>query len=211
MKKILYFSFTLIILLLAGNAVLFYKYKQLKVYHLSLVDKYNELSTKQLRIASVLKENNVVQRMTEAMSCPDITLVDPGSKRNRKISDLLQKDAPLLFFRFRETDCNACVQQALELLKDIAVRFPEQKIVVLSGYKNVRQFYAYAGNESKEFKVYNVNEFPILPDNYDKPYFFVLNKNMELRDIFFYVKEETELNMDYLNCIIRKHWGKART
>lgn len=206
MKKIVYLLLALIALLLAGNIVLLNKYRELKIYNLSLMDKYDELSVKHSKISSVLKENNVLQRATEATLCPNITLVNPQVKRDFRMSDLVKKNEPLLFFRFKETDCDACIQQVLGLLKNITTQLPNQRIIILSGYKNVRQFYAYANSENKLFEVYNINELPILPDNYDKPYFFVLNGNLELRDVFFYVKEDVDLTIDYLKCIVHKYW-----
>lgn len=206
MKKMISLPGLVILLLILANIVLLKKYRELKAYSLSVTEKYEQLSVKHTKVKAALKENTVIQRVTEAMLCPDVTLIDPRTKSNTRLSELVKEGNPLLFFRFKDTDCDACVQHALHVLKNIALKLHDQQMIILSGYKNVRQFYAFAAHEKKSFKVFNADELSILPDNYEKPYFFMLNGSMELKDVFFYVKEDTEVTSDYLQSIHHKYW-----
>ncbi len=207
MKKIVYLSAVFIIALLVFNIILLKKNNELKQQNLSIMDKYNELSVKELRVTSILKKNSIFQHAAEALYCPDIQLKDPKTKNDIKLSALVKDNEPLLFFRFKENDCDACIQQAIRMLKKISENYPNQRITILSGYKNARQFYAYADSETKTFDIYNVDDFPVIPEQQENPYFFVLNGGMEMKNVFVPVKEDMELTADYLGCITQKYWS----
>lgn len=207
MKKLVYLLTIFVIVLLGFNVILLKKHQEIKAQNMLLIDKYNKLSVRELRTSSILKKNIIFHHAAEAAYCPDIQLKKPKTNSDLKLSALVNNsNEPLLFFRFKETDCDACVQQALKLLKKITEQSPGRRITILSGYKNVRQFYAYADNESKSFDIYNVDELPVIPETQESPYFFVLNGDLAMKNVFVPMKGDMEFTVDYLECISQKYW-----
>lgn len=178
----------------------------MKSHNIYLINNYNELSIKELRTSSILKNNMLLQYISESILDPEIELRSPIEKNSTRISDLIKDKKVLLFFRFKENDCDACIQKGLELLKKTKNQLHNQRIIILSGYKNVSQFYAYAKSENILLEIYNVDVLPIPIDNQNNPYFFILNERLEMKNIFIPMKEDMKLTADYLDCIKDKYW-----
>lgn len=205
MKKLIYSLSIFTIVLLFCNIILLHKYQKAKSHYVSLEDVYTKSLRKIKNDSLIAYESRVMQSNCELMFCPNITLINPKNKQNIRILDLIDNDVPLLFFRFKETDCDACIQHILGVLNSVTDKIPGFRVIILSGYKNVRQFYAYANSENKAFDVYNVDELPIILDHHDKPYFFLLDKDMIFKDVFFYAKEDKRLIDNYLEFIVQKY------
>lgn len=183
------------------NLFILQKYKQLSGISTQISEAHNKTLKKEI----ILQENILTQYIAEGELCPDVNLKDPKTKQNKKISELIANDNPKLFFRFKETDCDACIQKALRLLKDIATEYPQLSITILSGYSNTRQFYAYANNENKSYEIYNITEFPITLEEQERPYFFILDNRLEIKSPHIFIQEDDYLSKEYLKCMIQKY------
>jgi hypothetical protein len=195
-----------IILLLIFNSVIAYKYNANKK-ELAIVNRFSELQVKENHNANSLKKAIMLQQLSEAIPCVDIEIKDAETQKTVFLHSLLEKDKPLLFFRFKESYCDACVEQSILLLTDMSKYFPENRILILSGYANVRQFYAYAQTYKKHFKVFNIDVLPIAAEDQDSPYFFVLTQDMKFQNIFIVNKEDIGLTSEYLHYMGHKYWS----
>ncbi len=201
MKMITWVLATGFVLVVALNFVLLDKYKQEREANVHKAETLERVSVNEL----TLQENMLFQYAAEAMPCPDVELRNPKTKGVLKLSELVEGKSPKLFFRFKETDCDACIQQALRLLKEITAEFPDLPVTILSGYANTRQFYAYANSENKSYEIYNVSSFPVVPEEQDKPYFFVLNGRAAMESVYIFTQGNSRLSREYLKCMRHKY------
>ena len=204
MKKLIFLLVAFVLLLLAFNVVILNKYKKTLAESELLIDRYNDLSAREARESSILKKQAILQQVAETMLLSDIEFKSPKNNSNVKLSALLKSGNPKLFFRFKETDCDACVQSSLRLIEETTAHMPRSEIVILSGYKNARQFYAYA--EQQLISVYNADNLPTVLDEQEQPYFFVMDSNLRMQNVFIPTKEDVNYTADYLNCVSHKYW-----
>lgn len=206
MKRIAYVLAIISFVLLTFDMILLVKNNDLSIEKMSLCKQLEEFSTKELE----LRESFISQYLVEGDSCPDLTLNTVETSKQVSLSELVgNSKGPLLFFRFKEIDCEACVQHSLKFLDKVTKDYPELKISILCGYKNVREFYAYASNRNQAFNIYNVNDIPISLEEQGNPYFFVLNKELIIRDAFVYFPKKFDLAKDYVNVIVQKVGEKS--
>lgn len=208
MKKKRYLQFSIIVILIFFNILLLNETRKLRREYILLANKKDmEIANRKGDISFLMREAYILQYKTESTVCPNVHLTEPQKNEKCRFFDLIKDGKPKLFFRFKETVCDACIQKALSLLTEIQNKYPYQKINILSGYINIRQFYAYANNKQKMFNIFNISNFPIELESQDNPYFFMLNGNLEMKNVFIYTPEHPELAIDYLQCIIQKYWA----
>lgn len=207
MKKLQNTLGILVILLLLFNAIIVIKYNNEKKKYQILMENFSVLSIKESRQSNTLKKFAIFQQNIESGLFPDIKLKEAKGKRIINFSSILKSNDPVLFFRFKETNCDACIQEAMIMLHEIPSSYsPSVKIVILCSYSNVRQFYAFANEEKEEFEVYNVDSLPLYIDKLENPYFFVMNQDMRIRNIFIPLKDDSQYTKDYLKCVTNKYW-----
>lgn len=201
-------TYLIILLILTALVIviLFFKLDKLKETYRNLYIEFSVLSIKESRDSNTLEEYSLLQQDSESRPLMDIELKDAKTKNTVQLSSLLKKDCPVLFFRFKETNCDACILQAIRMLKEIKVHSPKENIVILCGYKNVRYFYAYANEEKNDFGVYNIDSLPLPIDKSDNPYFFIMTNDRVIRNIFIPLKNNRQYTQDYLKCMADKYW-----
>lgn len=166
-----------------------------------LFSRVNELLIKE----SIIKKQFFLQQSFESMCIPDTILSKPNNIYFHSFSSLVKNGRPKLFFRFRETNCDACVQKTLRIIGGIVNEMPKDNIIILCSYTNARKFYAY--KETQNICVYNVNEKFLPLDDQEEPYFFVLTDDLRIKNIFITIKEDDKYTIDYLNCIINRYYN----
>lgn len=197
------------ILLIGLNFLVLFQYKQLQKENQYLALVNAQYGSIKLGESEVLKHNLIIQQLSEAISCENLELKTPDTRENISFTKLIQNE-PKLFFRFKEASCDACIQSTIEFLSDLSKSMPDIEIIILSGYANVRQFQAYAqSNQSKQFKVYNINEIPFTADQQDQPYLFIVTPDNLIRNVFITTKEDDRLTQEYLNAIMHRYWHHA--
>jgi hypothetical protein len=200
------FLWIIAILLLLFNLNLLYKYKQQKNNINDLTDNIVQIADDKKIEITQLKETILIQQRSEAYPCTDVEMKNPKTKENVSLHSLLKQDKPVLFFRFKENDCDACVRNATQILSDIAEHFPEIDLAILSGYGNVRQFYAYVQAENHQLNIYNVDHLPLPVDEQDVPYFFILTPELKMQNVFIPDKSDPMLTAQYLDVMQKKYW-----
>ena len=205
MKKTV-FLWVSIALLLAFNVIALYRYHQSQKNLQTVSYQLNELSVKEFRESSILKEAMMFQQVSEAISCRNVKIQAAETKETLTLASLLKSNDTFLFFRFKENDCDACVSQSVDLLEKMSEHFPANGIVVLSGYGNVRQFYAYAQSKKKHFKVFNVETLPVIAEDQEQPYFFVMTSDLRMQNVFIVNKSDSKFTAEYLHHMGHKYW-----
>jgi phage gp45-like len=205
--KINILLWAVIALLLVFNISALYKYQKCQKELLSAHEVLKNLSDRdEYGDTSVLKQFIISQQRSEAVSCKFVELKDSKTGQIVPLSSLINGKNTLLFFRFKETSCDACVQQSTVELDKLSAHFPENKIVILSGYSNVRQFNAYAQACNKNFRVMNADSIPVDAENQEQPYFFVVTPDLKIQNVFIVSKGDDKLTVEYLHCMVHKYW-----
>jgi hypothetical protein len=198
-----------IVVLISFDGIVLYKYRQIQNRYWDAVRENLVLSNKDVSLSGKLSKNIILQQESEGLTVQTIKVQDVEHKREVPLQSLIKTDQQsVLCFRFRENDCDACVQQSLSLLKEVSEYFPEKGIAILSGYGNVRQFQAYAQSTDKHlFLVYNVDTVSIAAENQEQPYFFVLTHEYKIQNVFIVCKEDAQLTAEYLHSMAHKYWA----
>ena len=196
-----------IALLLVLNLIALYRYRQSQIELQTVSYRINELSVKEARESSVLKKFMLLQQVSEGVSCKEMEIQDAKTKETITMASLFKNNDALLFFRFKENDCDACVSKSVRLLEDMSEHFPANGIVILSGYGNVRQFYAYAQSKERHFRVFNAGALPVDAENQEQPYFFVVTPDLKIQNVFIVSKEDEKMTSSYLHVISHKYWN----
>jgi hypothetical protein len=205
MKKTVFLWIIIGLLLVLNSTVLYRYYRSLeKLQEISW--QVNEFSVKELRESSILKRTVMFQQMSEAVSCREVKLQDAETRKTVTSQSLLKGNSALLFFRFKENDCDACVEKSVDLLEKISGYFPANGIVILSGYGNVRQFYAYVQSKKKQFRILNTETLPVAAENQEQPYFFVVTPDLKIQNVFIVNKGDSQFTGEYLHNIGHKYW-----
>lgn len=188
------------VLIIVVNVFINFKYRLLVKEKDVIAEEYSQL----LLESTSLKKQSMSQQAAEWMDVSKIELLDMhGNVRN--IASIFNNRKPILVYRFRETDCDACVQSTVLMLNRIAEEVPSENIVILCTYKNFRQFSAYQSTQS--IRVYNIGDQCLDLDFQDQPYFFVLTRELNARNLFIPLKSDEGLTEDYLKLISIKYWG----
>lgn len=117
------------------------------------------------------------------------------------------KQNNILVYRFSKRHCESCVVASLEVLKRHIDYIGVSNILILGNYKNNRIYnrtmLEYGINK---MKVYNIPSFKIPAEEIGYPYFFVLNSNLEILDLFIPNKVAPKLTDNYLSIINKKYF-----
>ncbi|WP_147679231.1 hypothetical protein [Algibacter pacificus] len=117
------------------------------------------------------------------------------------------KQNNMLVYRFSKRHCESCVVASLEVLKRHTDSIGVSNILFLGNYGNNRIYnrtmFEYG---LKKMKVYNASSFNIPAEEIGYPYFFVLNSNLEVLDLFIPNKAVPKITEDYLKIINKKYY-----
>lgn len=210
MKKINGNSLILIIcilVLMILNVVLSFRLKSMKSYFISENREYVGQLDKLQRDYRVLLANQFYQYGSEGIVLADFYLRNIEVCDSFPVSSLIH-DRDILFFRFKETNCDACVNRFMEFLKGISKDFPMQNIVILCGYTNVHEYRTFVRKNNLPIPVFNVKDISTLPvECQENPYFFVLSSDLRVKNIFIPDVHRTENLNRYLVFVKDKYWS----
>ena len=101
--------------------------------------------------------------------------------------DSLVSESPLPLFvcRINQFDCETCttylLQKALELKQKYSDRY---SFVVLGAYETDLALSIVRNNNSDDTNYYNIQHIDIPIDDHGNPYFFIVDKSLQIRDVF---------------------------
>jgi hypothetical protein len=138
----------------------------------------------------------------------NMLLVDK-ERRNFTITSI---ETPTLVFYFNNDGCKSCnanyIESEFRRIKSLVNNIPDIKVIVLSNFKDFREFYSHSlsfgGNE--RINCYNMMNDLFAPPTIIEPdlFYFVIDKNYSLDAVFLpdYIFEEN--NIKYFDLIINK-------
>lgn len=195
-----------IVLLIILNIVLLFQLKSEKVYTQAISERHNEQLSKEQLKSQLLFRNLFYQYESEALHIVDFSLKDIETRDSFFVSSLIE-NKPILLFRFKETHCDLCVNKFMELLKKVPDDFPAQNLVVLCGYANVHEYRTFVRKNNLRMPIFNVREIPDLPiEKKSSPYFFVLDSEMRIKNMFIPDEDEPDNMNKYLAFVKNKYW-----
>lgn len=203
MKKIIYLTMAI---LLVCNIYIGIKYDKLRHEANIISEKYASLFIKEERISQKLKTFSILQQTMEGCDIPNV-MIKNSDKESLLLSSLPQNatDA-VLCFRFKETHCDACIQNTIRLLNEISTSL-QGKIAILCGYTNFIHFAAFESKQNKNIAIYNVENITCLDiDKIEQSYFFII-QNGKIHNIFIPLKEDNKYIHEYIHILLHKYWN----
>lgn len=172
-----------------------------KVYNLELViedgeDKYNSLiENDHIRFINnnlfLNKEKHVLKNETDSIS----------------LSTLINKFGKILVFRYSELNCMMCVDQELVELRKM-IHENKMKIIIITTYGEMHDLFLFKRtNQLVDVDIYNIME-PFTNISIEKnniPYYFVLDSDFILKDLFIPNKLFAKHSINYLHHIIESN------
>ena len=111
--------------------------------------------------------------------------------------------SPLIVFRFSKLNCTDCIVESINIIKSFLSN-KRIKYIFISDYNNKRELGNFKRLNNIHEDVHNcnilINEEPSLP------YFFILDSNLKVSDIFFPNDDFPELTNLYLKEIEQKYF-----
>lgn len=164
----------------------------IKVIKEQLTLKNDEIKLFHLNYKTNVKHHNYV--------LDDITMGD--SLNNRVSLTRLIEDCstPIVVCRFTQSMCSSCVESSVTMMISHADSIGADKIIFMGQGRNHRlfkQFLPLCGLE--KMQVYNVSSLPLPIENSNYPYFFMLDKNLKVYNMFIPNKGLVNHTNNYLN------------
>lgn len=113
-----------------------------------------------------------------------------------------------LVFRFSETHCDQCVDEQIHLLKDSS-DMDLQNVILLSSYSFARNVHVFKNKYHLPCKIYNLKEpLNLSVEHANLPYFFRIDRDGKIRDVFVAQKELPTYIVEYLR--LRKKYDSIK-
>ena len=205
MKKSIYFIRALLVVFNIYVSVIYYR---LKKEAMNITDKYSTIQIKEERKSQKLKTYAMFQQTLEGISVPPLKVQNSQKEIMYQSEIVTDTNKPTLCFRFKDTHCDACVQQAVRILNEISALIPDE-IILLSGYRNFTHFAAFGSCQKEKISTYNVKDIPSWEiDSLDQSYFFVLY-NDHIHNVFMPLKEDNNYTVEYIHTLLHKYWKES--
>src|SRR5690606_34498879 len=180
----------LIILLLSGLNFIFVRRIHLEQDNSNKLTNNIELLSKKIQnekhINKLLKNNILTSICNFSWEIDPNLLVYDFNKRKKTIKELLNDDFTLIF-KFADTDCSICVDQQIELLKDISL-FTDNKIEPLFlGEFSSWQSFNYYKNKYDLNNLYGITSDQIRIKYKNQTDFLLILIDKEFKTKFLYI------------------------
>jgi hypothetical protein len=205
MKRLI--TFILLIVLSIGlvginvyNQIVIKKIKNERLINSSHIDKkmlYDEVKDKVFKDQYFYAESINI----------NLILFDSSIFKDIKISEIASVN-PLFVFRFSFNDCDPCINKILEQLKDLGAIIGFEKIVIILDFDYPRQIGVFVREHNLKFRVYSLTKFEFGTE-LDKhtPYFFILDNEFFMKNLFFAFHSYEGLNLEYFELIRDKYFS----
>lgn len=176
-----------------------FKINHIKIKHNDMIKNTSQLLTKN----DLLKEQVLKSVFAEKIFWAD-TITVYSTTNSLSIKELIGNENKLVLW-FSELSCRSCVDTHYQTLVDnlnfenFILLTSSESTSVISPFKRVNEI-------SKE--VYST-QFDFFSGNMalNSPCYFIIGKNLEMRDIFYPEKDNLELTESYLDAIASKYFN----
>jgi len=109
------------------------------------------------------------------------------------------KSGNILVYRISDTHCSSCDIAGLKSLVSPNVKIPKDRIIVIGSFYNTKLLASYVFENNIVHKAYNLKQsINIRAEEFNFPYFIVVNKDLEVLSCFFPEKSKPYLTEYYL-------------
>lgn len=130
----------------------------------------------------------------------NLTLVN---KKNQLLPiDSIVHSVPILVFRITPTSCSICVNREIGNINQLVGKVDKNKIVILTAYDNVRDYFIFLQYTQTEFPIYNIEQLDIIAEEAGNAYLFVLNHEHQVLNLFFPSKHDNTFSEIYYQEIL---------
>ena len=142
---------------------------------------------KLLKMENTLLIENILRQYEKCCTMNDLKLFD--GERNFYLSEILDENCKLVVW-FSDQQCSSCIDFVIEELVKSYEKILEGKLIVIGSFRNKRSYMEFVKNKQMPFCVYGEME-SLFDMNIEEeiPSMFLLNKNMEMRNVFYPMKE----------------------
>lgn len=121
---------------------------------------------------------------------------------------LKERKHPILVYRFSEYNCASCVNSALKIYKKWEPSFAKENTIILGAYKNNKVFKrTIKAYEIKHSTVYNTPSFKMFAEELDYPYFFLLDNQGTISNVFVPDKATPDITDEYLTMLHQRYFA----
>jgi len=129
------------------------------------------------------------------------TRLDPSLslKTEKSDSQLLHNvlDRTKLVLRYSELNCQSCLDAVLTQIQSNS-NFSNENTLLLAYYKNPAYLYQFKRMNRLRLPVYSINKTGLPPDTLNIPYFYLLDKDLRVSNVFIPEEGDTAAVADYL-------------
>lgn len=129
----------------------------------------------------------------------DILLCD--DEGNEIILGDISQGRRKFIFRYSYLNCNVCVDALIPMIKTLAQEIGDDNVIFIATYKNERNLHVFKRINQIRSQIYNIESLPIILDDINTPYCFVLEKDDTISHVFIPRKEMIDHAQDYFNVI----------
>jgi len=160
----------------------------------------NEHEVQLLYMENSLLQETILRQYKHSYKMKDLILFDGIEKVF--LSSLLDDESYKLIVWFSEHQCSSCVDF---VLKELAL-LPEEefgdKLVVIGSFRHKRSYSDFVKDKGGFFPIYcEMDYLSEIDDLEDVPSLFLLDKKMEMKHLFYPIKEIPYMIHQYINII----------
>lgn len=162
----------------------------------------------QKQMFALLSGNMKMHYVYSECQLADMTLLDKD--RNAiKLSALLNGEDKVVF-KFSLTNCSSCIQHSFSSVRKLMGKLPKDKIIIVADNSNRRELQALVNSLSLSLPVYLTEDtvFHSILEKENVPFFFIIGKDLRMKDLFIPMKELPDLSDLYYRIIWKKYFDK---
>ena len=172
----------------------------------------NQVSTiENLMVDAMISSINLTTKLSNTLLPSDIYFQDVTSKSKISLEKLAYKNLNIL--QYSELNCEICVDSAMRHFRNFADKVGESNCAIIVASENFRYLVNFIKlHHLQSFRVLlvNTNDFNRMYNiSINAPFFFTLNANLIISDIFIPFKEYPLLTQAYFKALQEKYnYGK---
>lgn len=126
-----------------------------------------------------------------------------------KFEDLALKK-PTLFFRVPRYSCPVCVNREIKAMKNLSDSIHgSNRMIVLTAYENLRDYFVFLKSYQLDIPFYNVPNLDIPSENQEHPFFFMLDCNNSIQNVFFPLQQDESYSATYYNSVVQRYLSNS--
>ena len=204
MKK--YLIILIISLAVINIVTLFYfsRYKETQSLYL-------EALQPKLEQAMSMQENMEAGFQNNCMKLDSVTCLDKDGNSIDLRSLFSNERERILICRFSELDCESCISYSIRKIQEHTGDIGKENILFVASYFNNKML-------EPQMKLYGIDSFAVLNakdlsipiEDWNKPYYCVLDSSLQISDLFIPSKTASHIQQIYFDSIVNKYFSKAK-